>query len=93
MTSDARQKRILIVDDDDDLREQLKEQLALHDEFELTTASTAGKGLEQMIEALPAIVARTHDEPRASTQRVRFAFAAERVDGHAGHPHGVEMRA
>jgi hypothetical protein len=26
---------------------------------------------------LPAIVARTHHEPRASTQRVRFAFAAD----------------
>ena len=40
-------RRILIVDDDDELREQLKEQLALYDEFELATASTAGKGLDQ----------------------------------------------
>ena len=39
-------RKILIVDDDDELRESLKEQLALYDEFDLTTASTAGKGLE-----------------------------------------------
>lgn len=38
--------KILLVDDDDDLREQLKEQLALHDEFEVTQANTAGKGIE-----------------------------------------------
>jgi DNA-binding response OmpR family regulator len=39
-------RKILIVDDDDDLRESLKEQLALYDEFELATAATAGKGME-----------------------------------------------
>jgi DNA-binding response OmpR family regulator len=39
-------RRILVVDDDDDLRESLKEQLALHDEFDVTTAETAGKGIE-----------------------------------------------
>lgn len=39
-------RKILIVDDDDDLRESLKEQLSLYDEFELATAPTAGKGLE-----------------------------------------------
>jgi DNA-binding response OmpR family regulator len=40
-------RKILIVDDDDDLRESLKEQLSLYDEFELVTAPTAGKGLEE----------------------------------------------
>lgn len=39
-------RKILIVDDDDDLREALREQLALYDEFEMDSASTAGKGLE-----------------------------------------------
>ena len=39
-------RKILIVDDDDDLRESLREQLALYDEFELDAAPTAGKGLE-----------------------------------------------
>jgi DNA-binding response OmpR family regulator len=39
-------RRILIVDDDEDLRESLREQLALHDEFEVLTAATAAKGVE-----------------------------------------------
>jgi len=39
-------RKILIVDDDDELRDSLKSQLALHDEFELVTAGTATKGLE-----------------------------------------------
>jgi DNA-binding response OmpR family regulator len=39
-------RKILIVDDDDELRDSLKGQLALHDEFELVTAATATKGLE-----------------------------------------------
>lgn len=39
-------RRILIVDDDEDLRESLREQLALHDEFEVVTEGTAGKGME-----------------------------------------------
>jgi DNA-binding response OmpR family regulator len=40
-------RKILIVDDDDDLRESLREQLSLYDEFELATAPTATKGMEQ----------------------------------------------
>ncbi|HXF55464.1 MAG TPA: response regulator transcription factor [Hyphomicrobiaceae bacterium] len=39
-------RKILIVDDDDELRDSLRSQLAMHDEFELATAATAAKGLE-----------------------------------------------
>ncbi len=39
-------RRILLVDDDEDLRASLEEQLALHDEFEVGTAATASKGVE-----------------------------------------------
>jgi DNA-binding response OmpR family regulator len=40
------QRKILIVDDDDELRDMLVEQLALHEEFEAQGADTATKGLE-----------------------------------------------
>ena len=39
-------RRILLVDDDDELRDSLKDQLALHDEFEIVTAGTASAGIE-----------------------------------------------
>jgi DNA-binding response OmpR family regulator len=42
--SNARQ--ILIVDDDDDLRSSLSDQLALYDEFVVSTASTAAEGID-----------------------------------------------
>lgn len=39
-------RTILLVDDDEELRESLKDQLALHEEFEILTAGTAGQGVE-----------------------------------------------
>jgi DNA-binding response OmpR family regulator len=39
-------KRILIVDDDTDLRESLAEQLHLHEEFSVEAAETGSQGLE-----------------------------------------------
>jgi len=39
-------RKILIVDDDEDLRDTLIEQLALHDEFSVGAVGTAGAGLE-----------------------------------------------
>ena len=39
-------KKILIVDDDDTLRESLVEQFALHEEFTATDVSTAAEGLK-----------------------------------------------
>ncbi|OUR78504.1 DNA-binding response regulator [Alphaproteobacteria bacterium 46_93_T64] len=41
-------KKILLVDDDDNLRQTLAEQLDLHEEFESHQASTAAEGLEQV---------------------------------------------
>ncbi|KQS57386.1 MAG: response regulator transcription factor [Brevundimonas sp.] len=38
-------KTILIIDDDDDLREALAEQLAVHEEFRTVQAATAGDGV------------------------------------------------
>jgi DNA-binding response OmpR family regulator len=42
----ANASKILIVDDDNDLREALAEQLALHEEFLVETADTASKGVQ-----------------------------------------------
>lgn len=39
-------RKILIVDDDEELRSSLTDQLALHDEFEVVSVGTAGKGIE-----------------------------------------------
>ena len=39
-------RKLLIVDDDEDLRESLKDQLALHDEFDVVTTGTAAKGVD-----------------------------------------------
>jgi DNA-binding response OmpR family regulator len=39
-------RKILIVDDDDGLRDSLIDQLALHDDFQALTAATAAQGLE-----------------------------------------------
>jgi DNA-binding response OmpR family regulator len=40
-------RTILLVDDDDELREQLREQLGLYEEFEVLTAATASQGMEK----------------------------------------------
>lgn len=39
-------RKIVLVDDDDDLRETLQDQLALHDEFEVAVAPNATQGIE-----------------------------------------------
>ena len=39
-------RRVLIVDDDEDLRETLKDQLILHDEFDVETVGLASRGME-----------------------------------------------
>ena len=40
-------RTLLLVDDDDELREQLREQLCLYDEFEVITAINAAQGIEK----------------------------------------------
>ena len=39
-------KKIIIIDDDDLLRDSLKEQFSLHDEFHVTEAATASAGIK-----------------------------------------------
>ena len=40
-------RTLLLVDDDDELREQLREQLSLYEEFEVITAINAAQGIEK----------------------------------------------
>jgi DNA-binding response OmpR family regulator len=40
-------RKILLVDDDEDLRGSLRDQLIMHDEFDVTEANTATKGIEK----------------------------------------------
>ena len=42
----SNKRTVLVVDDDDELRESLVEQLGLYDEFNVRQAPTAGKGIE-----------------------------------------------
>ncbi len=49
-------RRILVVDDDKDLREALCEQLALHPEFEVGQADTARRAMEAIAAAAPDLV-------------------------------------
>jgi DNA-binding response OmpR family regulator len=41
-------RKILIVDDDEDLRDPLRDQIALHDEFDVATVDSAAAALEQV---------------------------------------------
>lgn len=43
----AAKKTILLVDDDEDLREALAEQFELHDSFETLQAANANQGIDQ----------------------------------------------
>jgi DNA-binding response OmpR family regulator len=49
-------RKILLVDDDEDLRGSLKDQLALYDEFDVSDVNTATKGVEAAKETHPDLV-------------------------------------
>ncbi len=49
-------RKILLVDDDEDLRGSLKDQLALQQEFEVTEANTASTGVNKAKESQPDLV-------------------------------------
>lgn len=49
-------RKILLVDDDEDLRGSLKDQLALHQEFDVSEANTASKGVDKAKEVQPDLV-------------------------------------
>src|ERR1700685_3218821 len=49
-------RQLLIVDDDNDLRQALVEQLALHPEFQVQAVETAGAALEALATTTPDLV-------------------------------------
>ena len=54
----AQRKTLLLIDDDDDLRGALAEQLALHEEFAVAEAASAGEGVRmsrEIISPLPPL--------------------------------------
>jgi len=59
----AQRKTLLIVDDDNDLRGALAEQLALHEEFAVVQAETAGEGGRLGKEARPDLILLDVDLP------------------------------
>jgi DNA-binding response OmpR family regulator len=59
----AQAKTILIVDDDTDVREALREQLELHEEFAAETAATAAEGMRVAREARPELLLLDVDLP------------------------------
>jgi DNA-binding response OmpR family regulator len=59
----SRSKTVLVVDDDDDIRGALIEQLQLHEAFETLEASTAGDGLRLAREHRPDLVLLDVDLP------------------------------
>lgn len=56
-------KNILIVDDDDDLREALAEQLVQETDFKVTTATTVAQGLAAARANLPDLILLDVDLP------------------------------
>lgn len=59
----AQHKTILIIDDDDDLRELLREQLELHGEFLAVQAASAGEGVRLAREKRPDLILLDLDLP------------------------------
>lgn len=59
----AQRKTILIVDDEDDVREDLAEQLELHEEFAASQAGTAGEGVRLAREGRPDLILLDVDLP------------------------------
>ena len=87
-------KTILIIDDDDDLREALAEQLNLHEEFKTQQASTATDGVRMGREIRADLILLDVDLPdmdgREACRLLRKAYAAGGPVGVVGPAPAIE---
>ena len=67
----AQRKTLLLIDDDDDLRGALAEQLALHEEFAVAEAASAGEGVRMSREIKPDLILLDVDLPDMTTSSTR----------------------
>lgn len=63
-------RKILIIDDDDDLRDSLVEQLKLHDEFDILDANTPSVGIDLALNERADIVLLDVDMPEIDGREV-----------------------
>ena len=73
-------RKVLLVDDDEELRTSLKDQLVLHDEFEVFEANTASKGIEAANGAASHRKGRNIMTTTSSSRPTHRVFAVTRKD-------------
>ena len=66
----AQRKTLLIVDDNDDLRGELAEQLEMDQEFQVAQAATGGDGVRQAVELRPDLILLDVDLPDMNGREV-----------------------
>ena len=85
----ANARKILIVDDDTDLRDTLVEQLSLHEEFEASAVDTGAKGASAAKANSPDLVLMDVGLPDTDGREVVRSPAQGRLQGpdhHADRP-------
>ncbi len=86
----ANARKILIVDDDTDLRDTLVEQLSLHDEFEASAVDTGAKGASAAKANAPDLVLMDVGLPDTDGREVVRSPAQGRLQG--AHHHADRAR-
>jgi DNA-binding response OmpR family regulator len=85
------ERKILVIDDDDDLRQSLQEQLAIIDEFRVLTADTATSGIDLIKEEHPDMVVLDVGLPDMDGREVCRHAQAPLQEAHP-HAHGEQRR-
>ena len=88
----ANARKILIVDDDTDLRDTLVEQLSLHDEFEASAVDTGAKGASAAKANAPDLVLMDVGLPDTDGREVVRSLAQGRLQGADHHAHRTRHR-